>query len=40
MIDYFRQQQNLLPGEQQHPLPQLDEVALQEASRLAAEIFV
>ena len=40
MIDYFRQQQHLLPGEQQHPLPLLDEEALQEASRLAAEIFV
>jgi hydroxymethylglutaryl-CoA lyase len=40
MIDYFRQQQHLLPGQQQHPLPQLDEEALQEASRLAAEIFV
>jgi hydroxymethylglutaryl-CoA lyase len=40
MIDYFRQQQHLLPGEQPHPLPLLDEEALQEASRLAAEIFV
>jgi hydroxymethylglutaryl-CoA lyase len=46
MIDCLRQRQHPSPGEQQqllqqqYLLPKLDEEALQEASRLAAEIFV